>query len=146
VRPHPPAEMALVTSLDELAELVGHLGTAYVRFSDGPDADEDGTSTDGESGEVLPGLSVNPLTPEPWWHRPVRHWLARQVRQYAHLAGDGRIAWVLTGPVVGRGPDCEPLVSPFHPVAVLDGEALEEAAAVYHSAFGAGRRPAPHSH
>lgn len=140
--PGPGQDLALLTSLAELAEVVDVLGEAYVRFSAGPEADGAGVSTDGESGATLPGLSVNPLHPEPWWDRPTQHWLARQVRQYAHLADGARFAWVLTGPVVARGPDCEPLVAPFRAVARLDTRLLHEAADVYAAHFDRGRLPA----
>lgn len=60
--------------------------------------------------ERRPGLSANPLDPEPWWTRPTREWPARQLCNDAHLQReDGeRHGWVLAGTVVGRGPDNEP--------------------------------------
>lgn len=132
--------MVRVVSLRQLRELIELLGEpAYVRFSGGPEADAAGTSVDKESGCALPGLSVNPLVPEPWWDRPVEHWLARQLCQYAHLGGRGRFGWVLTGDVVGRGPDCEPLVREFRAVAVLDEDVLGEAERVYAEVFAPGR-------
>jgi hypothetical protein len=107
----------------------------YVRVSRGPSADRSTVSRDHESGCVLPGLSVNPLAPEPWWDRPVEHWVARQLTQYAHLADHESFAWVLTGEVSGRGPDCEPLLVAVHPLAVLDRAVLEEARDVYDAVF-----------
>ncbi len=90
----------------------------------------------------MPGLSVNPLTPEPWWTRPLRDWLARQICQYEHLAEDGdRHAWVFTGTCVGRGPDCEPLLVEVTPVARLDPAVLRKAKRVYEEEFDAGNRP-----
>jgi len=136
-----PAGLMLVTRLDELVELSEHLGGGYVRFSAGPDADADGSSADGESGLALPGLSVTGLRPEPWWQRPARQWVARRLRQYAHLSGGERYAWVLTGQVCGRGPDDEPLVCDVHPVAVVDDAVLDEAARVYAETFQPGRLP-----
>ncbi|GEK23434.1 DUF6098 family protein [Cellulomonas xylanilytica] len=134
--------MALVEHLDELTELVGAAGPAYVRFSAGPEADAQGTSRDGESGATLPGLSVNRLQPEPWWDRPPRVWVARQLMQYAHLgAGDGRVAWVLTGREVGRGPDSEPLVADVVPMALLAPGVLDEAVSVYRENLATGRLP-----
>jgi hypothetical protein len=136
------AGMALVERLDQLTELVLAARPAYVRFSAGPQADAHGTSTDGESGATLPGLSVNRLEPEPWWDRPPRVWIARQLAQYAHLAERGdRIAWVLTGREVGRGPDSEPLVTDVVPVAELARPVLDEALAVYREALAPGRLP-----
>ena len=132
-------DVVRVVSLDQLAERLRLLGELYVRFSSGPEADAAATSTDRESGCALPGLSVNPLTPEPWWTRPTEHWLARQLCQYAHLSTGDRFGWVLTGRVVGRGPDSEPLISGFRLVALLDDSVLVEADEVYHSVFDAGR-------
>lgn len=129
-----------IGSLAGLADLLGLLGSAaYVRFSGGPEADASGTSVDKESGCTLPGLSVNPLVPEPWWDRPVEHWLARQLCQYAHLGRGERFGWVLTGAVVGRGPDSEPLVRQFRAVARLEDRVLEEARRVYAEVFDPGR-------
>jgi len=133
-----------IRTLDELDELVTLLGpdqSPYLRFSAGPDADATESSVDGESGCLLPGLSVNPLRPEPWWTRPAVQWLARQVRQYAHLEDASSYAWVLTGEVVGHGADCEPLVAGMRPVAALDDAVVEEAAAVYRVSFDVGARP-----
>ncbi len=127
--------------LGELATLLGPDEPPYLRFSAGPEADAAESSVDGESGCVLPGLSVNPLRPEPWWTRPAVQWLARQVRQYAHLGDGTSYAWVLTGEVVGHGPDCEPLVAGVRPVATLDDAVLEEAANVYRASFDVGARP-----
>ena len=57
-------------SLAEVAELVAVVNPLYVRFSGGPDKDRSTVSRDHESGCLLPGLSVNPMNPEPWWDRP----------------------------------------------------------------------------
>lgn len=134
-------DMIMVHRIDELVELVDDLGVVYLRFSAGPAADAVGQSIDGESGVPLPGLSVNRLTPEPWWPRQTREWLARQICQYAHLAAGDRYAWVLTGAETGRGPDSEPLVDEIIPVAVLDRAVLDEAVTVYREAFVPGRIP-----
>jgi hypothetical protein len=130
--------MFRVESLAELAELAEIGEPLYVRYSRGPDADAAEVSIDHESGCRLPGLSVNPLDPEPWWNRPVQHWVARQLRQYVHLAEKDRYAWVLTGAVVGRGPDCEPLLTSIRPVARLTDQVLDEAARVYRQVFDVG--------
>lgn len=130
-----------LATLGELAGLVERKNGTYVRYSKGPDADRS-TSRDYESGLDLPGLSANPLTPEKWWTRPLREWLARQLCNYVHLseeAPDDRIAWVLTGPVVARGPDNEPLIDPVTPVAVLDDHVVEEAKSLYKERFDVGR-------
>ncbi len=87
-------------------------------------------------------MSVNPLTPESWWTRPLKDWLARQICQYEHLAEDeDRYAWVLTGACVGRGPDCEPLLVDVQPLGRLGPEVLQEAKQVYEEQFDAGERP-----
>jgi hypothetical protein len=114
----------------------------YLRYSCGFEADRDGTSSDGESGLDLPGLSVNPLTPEPWWTRPLGDWLARQVCQYRHLAEEEeRFPWVLTGQCVGRGPDSEPLLTDVVPLGRLHEDLLQEAERVYGERFDTGNRP-----
>jgi hypothetical protein len=131
--------------LGSLAALEAELGAPplYVRYSEGPDADASGRSIDTESGLELPGLSVNPLDPEPWWTRPTADWLARQLCQYKHLSerNPDRLAWVLRGRVVGRGPDCEPLLVDAEFVARLTDALLAEAEQRYHARFAAGRGP-----
>jgi hypothetical protein len=124
-----------IESLDELSDLVGRGEPMYVRFSEGPDVDRAGVSRDHESGCELPGLSANPLDPEPWWDRPVSHWVARQIVQYAHLEQGSRYAWVLTGRTVGRGPDCEPLLADVEPVAVIPAAVVRAARDLYERAF-----------
>ena len=131
--------------LDSLGALKSELGGAplYVRYSEGPDHDFGSTSVDTESGLELPGLSVNPLDPEPWWTRPTEDWLARQLCQYKHLRDRNpeRIAWVLRGRIVGRGPDCEPLLTDAQFVAELADDLLGEAEQRYHDHFAAGLGP-----
>ncbi|MER7796574.1 DUF6098 family protein [Microbacterium sp. NPDC096154] len=136
-------DLRTLTTLAELAELVGGREESYVRYSEGPEHDSAEQSVDTESGLKLPGLSVNPLHPEPWWTRDLQDWLARQVRQYADLAekNPDRFAWVLDGRTVCRGPDCEPLLVEIEPLAVLSEALLDEAAARYAEAFDAGRGP-----
>ncbi|GAA4170656.1 DUF6098 family protein [Gryllotalpicola koreensis] len=130
--------MRELNTIDELAELIDATGEpVYVRYSKGPEADASESSIDHESGLELPGLSVNPLNPEEWWTRPMRDWLARQLCQYAHLREedpDSR-AWVLTGRVVGRGPDCEPLVAGQQPLALIADAMVDEAGRVYSARF-----------
>lgn len=76
----------------------------------------------------MPGLSFNPLQPESWWTRPLQDWLARQLCQYEHLKEENpkRHAWIARGRCIGRGPDCEPLLTDVEEVAVLDEELLAE--------------------
>src|SRR5690606_6815584 len=52
-------------TLAEVVELVEAVSPIYVRFSAGPDVDSTSVSRDHESGCLLPGLSTNPLDPEP---------------------------------------------------------------------------------
>lgn len=132
----------MLVTLDELAALTDQQDRMYVRYSRGPEADATTTSRDYESGLELPGLSANSLTPESWWTRPRIDWVARQLCQYVHLeeeSDEPRCAWVLRGPVVGRGPDCEPLIRPTQPVAVIDPAVIEEAKRHYTLHFDVGR-------
>ncbi|GAA1831612.1 DUF6098 family protein [Agromyces salentinus] len=132
----------VVSTLDELHRRLGDR-RLYVRYSEGPDHDLSGGSVDTESGLELPGLSVNPLDPEPWWTRPVEDWLARQLCQYKHLRdrNQDRRAWLVHGSVVGRGPDCEPLLTDVSFVGVLDDGVLGEAEQRYREHFDAGNEP-----
>ena len=125
-------------SLAEVAELVAVVHPLYVRFSGGPDQDRSTVSRDHESGCLLPGLSVNPMNPELWWDRPVEHWVARQLCQYAHLLTPERFPWLLTGQVAGRGPDCEPLLVDVAPAASVDPQVVDEAGRLYRAVFDAG--------
>jgi hypothetical protein len=131
-----------IGSLRQLAQIVDRHGRMYVRYSEGPEADRDG-SIDTESGLALPGLSVNPLHAEDWWTRPFEDWLARQVCQYQELSekNQRRFAWALTGTEVARGPDCEPLLREVIPVARLENRLLQEADRRYKSRFQAGKGP-----
>lgn len=135
------AESRVVSSLSELEALVDRSGPVYIRYAQDPGPGSQEHSVDAESGLELPGLSVNPLTPEDWWTRPVAEWLARQICQYGHLRDRDprRHAWVLTGATVGRGPDCEPLISDTRLVARLDDAVLDEAARLYRDRFTPGR-------
>lgn len=134
---------APLRTLDELEQLVRERPGLHVRYSEGPASDRGGGSIDTESGLELPGLSVNPLDPQPWWTRPVADWLARRLCQYRHLAQSNpdRFAWVMTGRIVARGPDCEPLLADAVPIARLADELLAEADDRYRSEFDAGRGP-----
>lgn len=131
------ADIPVVDSLEQLRHLV--TDDTFVRYSKGPDDDRRANSRDYESGLDLPGLSVNPLQPERWWRRPLEEYLARQICNYAHIrdeADDERRAWVLTGDVVSRGPDNEPIVGrDFTPVAWLSDDVIEEAKRLYAARF-----------
>ena len=116
-----------VGSIEDLVDLVEQSPEPlYVRFSSGLDRDG---SIDHESGLPLPGVSVNPLRPPAWWQGPpVADWATRQVRAYQHLMerDDDRRCWIVTGTVIDRGPDNEPLLGDVRAVGVL-ADALVEA-------------------
>jgi hypothetical protein len=127
--------MPAVTSLDELADLLGERRGLYVRWSLGPDPDLDDTSsTDELTGVAMPGLSASPLDVEDWWgDRSTRVWVARRLYDYSHLprVKDSRTRpWVLAAREVGRGPDNEPLVTDVDPLAWIDPRVIDEADAV----------------
>jgi hypothetical protein len=136
-------ERTVLERLEQLETLVAGHQDLHIRYSEGFERDAGSGSVDSESGLELPGLSVNPLAPEPWWSRPLRDWLARQLCQYKHLAeqNPSRHAWVLRGREVARGPDCEPLLADVEEVAVLSDSLLEEAERVYRERFDSGRGP-----
>jgi len=129
-----------VDTLAEVTELASRHGQLFLRYSRGPeDDDEHGNSRDYEAGLDLPGLSVTPITPEPWWTRPVEDWVARRICKYDELGEeDGRYPWLLTGRVVGNGPDHEPLVVEVSPVARIGRAALAEARRAYQERFDVG--------
>jgi hypothetical protein len=129
-----------IEDFDELTDLVQRRPGLFVRYSAGPDADAGGPSRDYESGVDLPGWSVTDLDPEPWWTRPAADWVARRVCKYLELAegGDQR-PWVLTGRVVGRGPDHEPLVVDVEPIGWIAPAVVEQAKDRYHRRFDVGR-------
>jgi len=133
----------MLEHLEQLEELVAAHPDLHVRYSEGFEKDAGSGSMDTASGLELPGLSVNPLTPEAWWTRPVRDWLARQLCQYKHLqdSNPDRHAWVLRGTLVGRGPDCEPLLADVQQLDVLSESLLAEAEEVYQQRFARGQGP-----
>lgn len=134
------AGLPALRTLDEIVDLQEAVGKVYLRYSRGPAVDAGETSRDKESGCVLPGLSTNPIAPEPWWDRPPQQWVARQLCQYGHLAQrEQRLGWLLTGTVVGHGPDCEPLLADVTALASVEPEAMAEAEQVYREAFDPGR-------
>jgi hypothetical protein len=132
--------MRTVASLAEVVELVDAYGTLFLRYSKGPEADRTGPSRDYEADVKMPGLSVTVVSPEPWWRRPVEDWVARRLCKYAELGEEeDRFPWLLTGCVVGNGPDHEPLVNEVQPVARVATAALEEALSVYDERFDVGQ-------
>lgn len=131
--------MFTVYTLAELAELLATEKPLYVRYSPGPEADAEQPSTDHESGLRLPGIAANSLTPPRWWTLPAQDWLARRVCQYVREVHEGARPWVLTGREVDFGPDNEPLLDDFRPIAWLAPALLREARERYESNLDAGR-------
>lgn len=136
-------ELQQLTSMQDLEELISEAPELYIRYSEGPEADDSRGSLDTESQLELPGLSVNPLAPESWWSRPLTDWLARQLCQYKTLQEKNpeRRAWVVSGREVAHGPDCEPLLTEVKVIAKLSDTVLEEAETLYKQRFNAGRGP-----
>ncbi len=129
--------LPVIDSLDDLDRYVLQEPEVCIRYSRGPHADRSRPSVDHESGLLLPGLSVIPLRPEPWWTRDRRDWIARQLCHYVHLK-DGepdRLAWLLIGRVAGYGPDREPLLWPWTPVAIVAEGVIEAARRRYEEHF-----------
>jgi hypothetical protein len=131
--------MFVINDLGQVVELVGMVPTLYVRYSPGPEADAQHPSVDHESGLVMPGYSVNPLTPPKWWIRPVEDWAARRICQYQRELEEGSRPWVLTGEVIDHGPDNEPLLGNVSPIAWLSEELVDQARRIYRSRFHAGK-------
>jgi hypothetical protein len=129
--------LPVIGSLDELDRYVLQEPEVCVRYSKGPRSDRARPSVDDESGLLLPGLSVIPLRPEPWWTRDRRDWIARQLCHCVDLKDDAddRIAWLLIGREAGRGADREPLLWPWTPVAVLAESVIDAARGRYDRNF-----------
>jgi hypothetical protein len=127
-----PRELPVLRTLDEVADLVRRTPRLFVRWSHGPDADQElSESRDALTGIPMSGLSANPLDVEPWWEgRPVELWVARRLYDYSHLPrdrGEGVRPWILRGRVRGRGPDNEPLVGDVDPVGWIDDQVIKDA-------------------
>jgi hypothetical protein len=138
-------DLADIEEFLDLVALVDAVPGLFLRYSHGPVADLEGPSRDYEAGVDLPGLSVTTLAPEPWWPRPAEDWVARRVCKYLSLTrgDDGRRPWVLTGTVVGYGPDHEPLVTGQQPVAWISERVVAQAHARYRQRFAVGRDSVP---
>lgn len=130
-----------IDDLDELAGLVTGEPMLYLRYSAGPERDARRPSRDYEAGVDLPGLPATTLRPEDWWTRPAVDWVARRVCKYLDLARaePDRYPWLLTGRVVGNGPDHEPLLTDVRPVARLTDRLLDQARSHYERHFDVGR-------
>jgi hypothetical protein len=135
------ADLPELACLADVVDVVLAHGTVYLRYSRGPAEDlTHRSSRDYEADVDLPGLSVTVASPEPWWPRAVEDWVARRLCKYAELgAANGRFPWLLTGRIVGNGPDHEPLVDQVQPLARVSEAAVQQAVCVYHQRFQAGR-------
>lgn len=133
--------MEEIKDLDELTRLACGDQQLYLRYSSGPQVDGSAVSRDYEAGVELPGLPVTTLRPEPWWIRDPADWVARRVCKYLELAEQDphRRPWILTGTVVGNGPDHEPLIEDPQPVAWISDELVRSARQRYRDAFDVGR-------
>ncbi|MDQ4085722.1 MAG: DUF6098 family protein [Actinomycetota bacterium] len=128
--------LPVIDDFDELVRLVTEREHLYVRYSKGPAHDGDGPSHDYESGVDMPGLSVTPIAPEPWWPRPAEDWIARRLCKYEELGQEqDRFPWLLFGHVAGYGPDHEPLLVDVEPVARVGPKALSRARQLYDERF-----------
>jgi len=133
-------DLPTLEDLAAIVALVERHGDLYLRYSRGPASDaKDGHSRDYESGLELPGLSVTVVSPEPWWTRPVEEWVARRICKYDELDDEERYPWLLTGELVGLGPDHEPLLQAVHPLARVGTGALDEARSIYEQRFDVGQ-------
>jgi hypothetical protein len=101
----------------------------------------DHPSRDYEAGVDLPGLPVTSLRLEAWWSRDPSSWIARRVCKYLALIDSDprRRTWILTGTLVGRGSDHEPLLTDITPIAWLSDQVISDATAIYHDEFDVGR-------
>jgi hypothetical protein len=126
-----PLHLVEVMTVAGIVELQRRHGALHVRFSAGPDDDARTGGRHPESGYTLPGLPAWPLQAEPWWPAGQAVWIARQLVQNSYQLTAGTRAWLLVGDVVGRGPDCEPLLAHVQPVASVAGYAIQEAQGIY---------------
>jgi hypothetical protein len=135
------ADLPVLDDLEGIVQLTRDRAPLYIRYSEGPDRDREGPSTDYECGLRLPGLSVTVLTPPAWWSRPRRDWVARRICKYADLMVAPRRPrpWLLVGRQVGTGADHEPLIAEALPVGWVGPAALAEANRVHREQFIVGR-------
>jgi hypothetical protein len=89
----------------------------------------------------MPGWSVTTIEPEPWWTRPAVDWVARRICKYldhGDAAAEWR-PWLLTGRVVGCGPDHEPIVVDMTLIAWLSEDVVKQARTLYNERFEVGK-------
>jgi hypothetical protein len=126
----PMHDLPTLETAREIVEAQQRESELFLRISRGP-ADAGTGSRHPESGYPLPGLACWSLKAEPWWPAGSLVWVARQLVSHSYLLSERARAWVLTGPVVGRGADGEPLVAPARPVAMIGHGAVLEAESIY---------------
>lgn len=130
-------DLPLIDDFDELVRVVRQHEQLFLRYSKGPAWDgEHGPSHDYEAEIELPGMSVTTIAPEPWWTRPDEDWIARRLCKYEELGEENdRFPWLLTGDIVGYGPDHEPLIGGCRPVARIGSRVLASARQLYGERF-----------
>ncbi len=141
--------MEIIANFDEVVELARMRAPLYVRYSAGPARDAQTPSHDVEADVALPGIPAASLTPTQWWTRPDEDWVARRLCTYLDpLEQDGngadRRPWLLTGVVVGYGPDHEPLIGAVEPLGWVGPEVLETAKELYRTRFHGVDDPSGH--
>ena len=123
--------LPMVGSLKEVVELQTAVAQLFLRFGAGPEIDEGSERRDRASGYLLPGVPCRPLSAEPWWAGGKAVWVARQLVEHTYLVTGGRMPWLVTGRVVGRGADGEPLLADAVTVAGIRPDLLKDAESVY---------------
>jgi hypothetical protein len=138
-------DVIVVDDLEELIGLIDGRRRLFLRYSAGAEDDlRNGPSCDYEAGICMPGWSVTTIAPEPWWTRPAEDWIARRVCKYldhGDMMADWR-PWLLTGRVVGWGPDHEPLVVDMTLIAWLSEDLVQQARTLYDERFDVGKESA----
>ena len=103
-----------------LADIKAYPEPIYIRYSNGPDRDEGKQSHNFAKDTQEAGLSVWEID------RSSNHALVWSTLQYADWPSGGK-PWLLTGKVIGKGHDGEPLLEPggWRPVGRLSDSALQ---------------------
>jgi hypothetical protein len=123
--------MRTINSFNEYKEEVKNQ-MLFVRYSSVIESG-DAKSYNHQTGQVEAGLSVNNATVEFAPNSEI--WIAKQLVEYRYLTmGQPESkCWILTGDIVGRGSDNEPLVQNVQPVAIIGESVLDEARALIES-------------
>lgn len=135
----PPHRLRLLLTLHDGVELLAEPGPPlFLRWSSNIAMDLDlQTSLDELTGVELPGLSVQALAAEPWWgDRPRDLWWARKLggtRPPVDRHGPAVRPWVISGKVVGTGPDGDQLLVNSDFVATVTDAMMDQAATMLES-------------